>query len=108
MIEKDYDEKGRGIVTVTVGNKHDEGKLRWDLLDLKLIEPVVDILTFGAEKYEANSWKYVPNGQNRYYAALMRHIAEWRSGEKIDEESGKRHLWMAMCNLYFLIWFDQG
>lgn len=94
--------------SVLIGDKHDKGKLRWDLLDLKLIEPVVDVLTYGAKKYEADSWKHVPEGKNRYYAALMRHLTEWRSGKKIDQESGKRHLWMAMCNLYFLIWFDKN
>lgn len=88
------------------GTKHDKGKTRWDLLELKLIEPLVDVLTYGAEKYEAGNWKKVSNGKSRYYAAFMRHLTFWQSGQKIDKESGKPHLWVVMCNLYFLIWFD--
>jgi hypothetical protein len=89
------------------GKKFDTGKLRWDLLPLDCVEEVVKILTFGAEKYDANNWQLVEDGENRYYAALMRHLTASRLGEKTDSESGLSHLSHAMCNIVFLLWLEK-
>jgi hypothetical protein len=88
------------------GRKYDSGKLRWDLLPIECVEEVVKILTFGAEKYEPNNWQKVENANERYYAALMRHITAWRKGEIIDPESGCYHISHAECNIVFLMWLD--
>lgn len=90
------------------GFKADKGKPDWSLLDLKALTGCVEVLTFGAEKYARDNWKKVPDGKNRYFAALMRHLTAWQSGEKVDPESGKSHLDHAMCNLYFLKNFDEN
>lgn len=84
------------------GIKHDKDKLRWDLLDLETLEEEVKVLTFGAAKYGPNNWKGVEDGINRYFAALLRHVTAWRTGERLDPESGQHHLSHAMCNLRFL------
>lgn len=89
------------------GLKYDEAKLRWDLLDLALVEEVVKILTFGANKYGPNNWQKVENAEERYYAALMRHLTEYRKGNNIDEESGLSHLSHLLCNAIFLLWFEK-
>lgn len=87
--------------------KKDKGKLRWDLVPWECVEPLVDILTFGAEKYSANEWQNVPNGPERYKAALFRHLIAWCKGEKTDPESGRSHLHHALCNLVFMIYFEK-
>jgi len=84
--------------------KKDKGKLRWDLLPLKPIEQVVRVLTKGAKKYSDNNWKTVPNFNERYYAAAMRHLTRWRMGYKKDKESGLSHLAHVICCLIFLLW----
>lgn len=84
------------------GKKYDTGKARWDLLPMHLIDEAVSVLSFGANKYGEESWRYVTNGLNRYYAALIRHIRAYREGEENDSESGYSHLAHAMCNLIFL------
>lgn len=89
------------------GLKFDNDKLRWDLLPIDCVEDVVKILTFGAKKYSANNWQNVEDGENRYYAALMRHLAASRMGEKTDPESGLSHLSHAMCNIVFLLWLEK-
>lgn len=89
------------------GRKFDTGKLRWDLLPLDCIEEVVKILTFGAEKYEPNNWQLVENGEDRYFAALMRHLTASRLGQKIDNESGLSHMSHVMCNVVFLLWLEK-
>jgi hypothetical protein len=90
------------------GLKYDEAKLRWDLLDLDLVEEVVKILTFGANKYGPNNWQKVEDAEERYYAALMRHLTEYRKGNSIDEESGLSHLSHLLCNAIFLLWFEKN
>ena len=80
------------------GLKYDGDKLRWDLLPMDCVEDVVKILTFGASKYGADNWQSLDHFEDRYYAALMRHLVEWRKGNKIDEESGLSHLSHANCS----------
>lgn len=89
------------------GLKFDSDKLRWDLLPIECVEEVVKILTFGANKYGPNNWKELEHFEDRYYAALMRHLVAWRTGEKTDNESGLNHLSHAMCNLMFLLWREK-
>ena len=84
-----------------------DGKLRWDLLPLDLIEKIVEVYDFGAQKYAPNSWKGLENGEERYRAALMRHLTAHFKGELRDEESGLLHAahlaWNAIAMLYFAI-----
>lgn len=91
-----------------LGLKYDSGKLRWDLLPIEEVEEIVQILTFGAEKYTDNSWQEVEKGIERYYAALMRHLVDWRKGEDIDPESKCRHLAHAACNVLFLLYLTKS
>lgn len=86
------------------GIKYDSDKLRWDLLPIEQVEKLVEVITFGASKYGPNNWKALDNGADRYYAAMMRHIVAWRSGEEIDPETGMSHLAHAMTNIVFLMW----
>ena len=60
--------KARGI-------KLDAGKTRWDLLPLRTVEEIVKVYTFGAEKYGDNNWQNLPDGYDRYKAAMFR---TWR------------------------------
>jgi len=90
------------------GIKHDEGKLRFDLLPVEALEAEVAVLTHGAKKYADDNWKHVPDRKNRYYAACMRHLVAWRGGEQYDQETGINHLAHAKCCLSFLIWGDEN
>ena len=97
-------------VTVTFspeeGRKFDGGKLEYGLLPPKALEATVEILTFGAQKYARDNWKYVDDSKRRYFDALQRHVWSWKQGEKLDPESGKHHLAHAMCCLMFLYEHD--
>lgn len=70
---------------------------------MKDIEPVVKVLTYGATKYERDNWKHVENGEHRYLAAALRHIAAYQSGEQYDKETNESHLAHAICCLIFLL-----
>ena len=85
------------------GTKYDGGKLRYDLVPTLALEEVVKVITKGAEKYDDENWKNVPNGRKRYYAANQRHLVEWRKGNIYDDEMGTHHLANAISNLMFIL-----
>lgn len=85
------------------GRKYDNEKPRWDLLPWKGAEEVVGVLTFGAKKYGPDNWRSVEGSRWRYFAAAMRHLVAWWSGESTDPESGFKHLAHAICCLLFLL-----
>jgi hypothetical protein len=93
-----------------VGRKDDAGKLRFDLVDVAFEEGLADVLTYGANKYGANNWQKVEDPRERYYAALRRHVSDWRkastAAERLDPESGRHHLLHAACCVMFLYWLD--
>ncbi len=88
------------------GMKYDGGKPRMDLLLSgcpQALTQVAEILTFGAAKYAAHSWQTVPQGDERYLAALLRHLTAHAGGEDKDAESGMSHLAHAACNALFIL-----
>ena len=89
-----------------IGTKHDTGKVRYSLLPKGVLEKVLSILEFGANKYSKDNWQQVPNARDRYYDAAMRHIQAWYYGETKDPETGESHLAHALCCLMFLLWLD--
>lgn len=89
------------------GIKYDSEKLRYDLIPPEVTEELAKILTHGANKYGANNWKLLENPIDRYYAALMRHLQEWRKGNPLDDGSGESHLSHVLTNVAFLIYFEK-
>ena len=76
---------------------------RWDLLPVEPLENLVEILTYGAQKYEPNNWQNVE--PLRYFDALIRHLIEdFIRGENNDQESKKGHAKHMHCNAMFLDW----
>ena len=67
-----------------------------------LAEPllrVAEITTHGARKYSDNGWKQVPNGEERYLEAALRHLLADLAGEKVDLDSGFPHAAHTAWNL---------
>jgi hypothetical protein len=89
----------------TPGLKHDGGKTRYDLVPFDALEQIAKVLTYGAAKYGPNNWRHVVNepGQNRYLAAILRHVSAYARGEIVDQESGLPHLAHAACSCLFLL-----
>jgi len=62
-----------GRCLVSEGVKYDGGKRRFSLLPWAQVSAIVDVLEFGARKYEVDNWQRVPNATERYANAAMRH-----------------------------------
>lgn len=89
------------------GVKHDSGKDRFDLIDAEFERAIARVLTFGAKEYGDHNFKKVKDPYDRYYAALRRHLNDWRRGEKTDPKTGESHLAHVICNALFLMHFDR-
>lgn len=99
--EKSHPKNERGT-----GMKYDSGKPRMGLLPPLAITEMAKVMTFGANKYQAHSWKQVENAQERYLDALLRHAIAYVAGERIDPESGLPTMAHIMCDAAFLIELD--
>lgn len=93
-------------IATTGGRKFDGGKLQYGLLPPCALKEVVQVLTFGAEKYEPDNWIHVPDSKRRYFDAAMRHLWAWKEGEQYDSETGANHIAHAICCLMFLYEHD--
>lgn len=94
-------------VKPSLGVKFDRNKPMWSLVPPGPMEEVVEVLTYGANKYSPDNWQHVDDPDTRYFNAAMRHIWAWRQGEQFDAESHKSHLAHAVCCLLFLLAFDE-
>lgn len=83
------------------GIKYDSAKPKMNLLPPKAVMEVAKVLTFGAEKYDAENWRKLEDLQNRYTAGALRHIFAHMDGEELDPETNLSHLAHAMCCLLF-------
>jgi hypothetical protein len=88
------------------GVKNDSEKPDYSLLPLEALEGVVRVLAYGAKKYSRSNWTRV-RPTRRYFAAALRHLAQYKSGEQNDPESGQSHLAHAVASLVFCLWFEQ-
>ena len=84
-----------------LGRKFDQDKARLELLPPLALVEVAKVLTEGAKKYAVNNWKHVPDLQNRYTGAALRHILAEMAGEDIDPDFNLPHMAHAICCLMF-------
>jgi hypothetical protein len=85
-------------------SKFDSGKVRMDLLPIRPLKDVAEILTYGADKYGSDNWREgKPIAHSRHYAGIQRHLMAYWSGEDLDPETGKSHLAHAACGLLFFL-----
>lgn len=88
--------------------KHDQGKLRYDLIPAGSLEALVRVYTFGAGKYGDRNWE---KGMSwgRVFGAIMRHLWAWWRGEDADSETGISHLAHAAWGCFTLLaYVDRG
>lgn len=89
------------------GSRFNEGKLKWSLVPQSAFHPMVRVLEFGAQKYDAHNWKKgLPVVE--ICESLKRHLDAFMEGEDLDPESGISHVGHIQCNAMFLAWMLQN
>ena len=91
--------------TALSGSKHDQNKVRMDLLSGAALEEIAKVLTFGAKKYEAHNWRKGMDW-SRLYGAALRHLHAHLDGQNLDPESGLSHLAHLGCCIMFLLEYE--
>lgn len=82
--------------------KHDGLKARVDLIPPEVIFAMGEMFRHGANKYEDRNWEKGMKW-SRVFGSLMRHLWAWWSGEDIDKDSNRPHLYAAACCIAMLI-----
>lgn len=102
-MKREFDPTGKS--PHEIGAKLDFGKLRYGLILKSMrnaIKAVVEVAEFGAKKYKEESWLEVPNGEERYMEAELRHLYK-SFDEELDQDSNLDHLahlaWCALARL---------
>lgn len=89
------------------GLRYNAGKRKWSLVHYESLEPMIEVLEFGAIKYEPFNWQKGLD-KKEVLESLQRHLAKLFDGEEIDKESGLHHIGHIMCNAMFYSYFSKG
>lgn len=65
------------------------------------------IFGFGAEKYYSGKWIKEPTSIKKRIGSALRHVYKYRSGTKLDDESGLNHLDHAIVQLMMASYYDK-
>jgi len=104
MTERDPDGKDQH----TPGAKLDREKPDASMLLMfgKALLEVSAVSTVGARKYSRGGWQFVPNGIDRYTAALLRHLFE-EHYESFDDDTKLLHAaqtaWNSLARLELIL-----
>jgi hypothetical protein len=99
-MEKTQEQK-QALARTDYAARWNKGKLEWSLVDFDAFIPMVKVLMFGAQKYDAHNWKK----GFRYtdiLNSLQRHTNALLAGEDNDPESNLPHIGHIQCNAMFL------
>lgn len=95
-----------GLHPNSPGAKLDAGKVRPALVlggFARALWAVAEVGTYGATKYTDNGWVEVPDGENRYDDADLRHWLKEKMGQKCDVDTNYLHAaheaWNALARL---------
>jgi len=82
-------------------SRYNTGKLKWSLVSWHALAPMVEVLMFGAAKYD--SWNWVKGLKyTEICESLQRHLYAFMQGENNHQESKLSHIGHILCNAMFL------
>lgn len=97
------------------GAKLDAGKPRLSMVlggFSRALRAVGEVGTLGAIEYTDDGWTHVPNGEQRYTDAMLRHYFDEQDKGLLDKKSGKLHAahcaWNALARLDLLLRRQEG
>ena len=93
------------------GLRYNSGKRKWSLVHFKSLEPMIEVLEYGAKKYTvgdisgAENWKKGLD-KKEILESMMRHLAALIDGQSHDPESQIHHMGHIQCNAMFYNYFN--
>jgi hypothetical protein len=87
--------------------RYNEGKRKWSLVHFESLEPMVQVLEFGAKKYSPDNWKRGLD-KKEILESMMRHLGALMDGQQCDPETGISHMGHIMCNAMFYSYFENN
>jgi hypothetical protein len=87
--------------------RFNQGKMQWTMMDFKAMEPMIQVLMYGAKKYDRDNWKKACPKKLDLLDSLERHFVGLVAGESVDSESGLPHIGHLMCNAMFYSYWEQ-
>lgn len=97
-----------GIDQHAPGAKLDAGKPKVYFMLSQFFSALAEVnkvSMYGANKYTVNGWRDVPDGEERYAEALLRHLAAHKDGELRDKDTGLLHVAHMAWNGLAVLWF---
>ena len=112
--------------------RYNDGKLKWSMVDMQALEPMIRVLMYGAHKYstfqnnltleivkgidlpddyDRSKYTVLTSGTDNWKIAfeiknlvdsMMRHIVLMQAGEENDVESGQHHIGHILANAMFI------
>jgi len=79
------------VTNATTGGRKGSKLARFDLIPPLAMWKVAEHYGAGCKKYADHNWRKGLNW-SLCIAALERHLALWKSGQRLDEETGTEHL----------------
>ena len=89
----------------TKGLRYNQGKRKWSLVDYKSLEPMIEVLEFGAKKYSPDNWKKGLD-KKEILESMQRHLGALMDGQASDPETELSHMGHIMCNAMFYSYFE--
>ena len=83
--------------------RYNSWKTRWSLVHFPSLEPLVEVLEFGAMKYAEDNWKK-PMDKKQILNSMQRHIIRLMEDEELDSESNLKHIGHIMANCMMYSW----
>lgn len=84
-----------------VARRDNKDKPRFSLVSVDALWDLVEVLEFGAKKYDADNWKKGMSYKS-VLDSLYRHLLAILDGDDYDPESGCKHIGHVLCNAMFL------
>ena len=89
------------------GDRYNNGKPKWSLVPQSALLPMIEVLEFGATKYEPFNWMKGLSVKE-ICESLKRHLDSFMEGEDNDKESELSHIGHIQCNALFLAWMMEN
>lgn len=93
--------------SIMKGIKHDQGKVDLSFLEFEMLESICRVFEYGQGLYGKDNWKDLPDGENRFKKAALRHLIQSNT-ERLDPESNLPHVNHVLASIIMSEWHKRN